>query len=326
MAWIVLTPLIAACATNGRGGAHVLARTDDFLIARAERGATLESLAATFLGNPAASAVIQDANAISSVVAGQILTIPLKPSNPAGVFVDGYQVVPVLCYHQFGDGGKSSHRLEVSAQKFEIQMAYLADNGYRIIRPADLADFLAGTKPIPKRSVVITIDDGFQSAYSVAYPILKKYNFPTTIYLYTDFIGGSAALTWPQIQSMQESGIIDFQSHSKTHPSLSPGRDDGPDSDYLARVTAEVTEPLRIIKKRLGKTARHFAYPFGDTSEEVISVLKAEGYETAATVQRGGNAAFMHPLLLRRNMVYGDDDLADFKKKLRVFIRMDLKR
>jgi peptidoglycan/xylan/chitin deacetylase (PgdA/CDA1 family) len=326
LAWtVIIAPLITACAAGGSGGARIIASTDEFLIVQAGASETPESLAVRFLGDASSAAVITEANGGVGFGAGQFLTIPLKPLNAAGVYVDGYQVIPILCYHQFGEGENTSHRMEVSERNFDRQVTYLVNNGYQVITLSDLENFLAGTKAIPKKAVVITIDDGFRSAYSVAFPVLKKYNIPATIYLYTDFVGGAAALTWDQIKSMQQSGLIDFQSHSKSHPSLAPGHEDGFKSDYLKRVTSELKAPKIIIRNRLGGTSRHFAYPFGDTAEEVLDLLRAEGYQTAVTVQRGGNPAFAHPLLLKRNMIYGDDDLNRFKKQVRVFRKANLK-
>jgi len=70
---------------------------------------------------------------------------------------------------------------------FDQQMRYLKDNHYRVISLNELLDFLNYRHAIPKRSVLITIDDGYRSAYDIAYPILKKYGFKATLFIYTDF-------------------------------------------------------------------------------------------------------------------------------------------
>ena len=81
-------------------------------------------------------------------------------------------------------------------------MEYLARNGYRVIPLAQLARFLDGKEPLPRKSVVITIDDGYRSTYEIAYPILKKYGFPATVFLYSDFVGAADAMTWAQMKEM----------------------------------------------------------------------------------------------------------------------------
>jgi peptidoglycan/xylan/chitin deacetylase (PgdA/CDA1 family) len=84
-------------------------------------------------------------------------------------------------------------------------MEYLAQNGYRVITMKQLERFLEGKEPLPKKTVVITIDDGYRATYQVAFPILKKYGFPATVYLYSDFVGAADAMTWAQMQEMVRS-------------------------------------------------------------------------------------------------------------------------
>ena len=91
----------------------------------------------------------------------------------------------------------------VSAPQFEAQLDWLARNNYQVLRLADVAGFLAGKKALPQRSVVITIDDGYETVYRHAFPLLKKYGFPATLFVYTDFIGsrdgchGPSCRSWP---------------------------------------------------------------------------------------------------------------------------------
>ena len=93
--------------------------------------------------------------------------IPLRVRNPTGVHANGYQTVPILCYHRFGNRwGK----LAVTPAAFEAQMEYLARNGYSVISLKQLARFLDGKEALPPKSVVITIDDGYRSTYDIAFP------------------------------------------------------------------------------------------------------------------------------------------------------------
>ena len=324
---VALTVLLAGCATEQvqveAPRDAVVARTDDFVLVRASGKDTLRSLAKTYLGDEDKAGVIAEANSVQASTAGQILAIPLRTGKAWAVDTDGYQVVPILCYHQFGPGKKSRNKMEVPETAFEQQMAWLAANGYGVISLSDLRAFLSGEKALPAKAVVITIDDGYRSAYEVAFPILKKYGFPATVYAYSDFIGAGLALTWAQLKEMQDSGLIDVESHSKTHTSMALLPNESNGQAYKDRVTKEVVTPDGIIASKLGKPVKHFAYPYGDTSATVVSILQDRNYLTATTVQRGGNPAFADPLLLRRDMVYSDDSLADFQKY--VAVRVDMK-
>jgi len=175
----------------------VVADTRNFMIIRSGDGDTYASLAAEYLGDPAAAPVLQDINDRRQSPGG-LLVVPKRPINPSGVEADGYQVVPILCYHQF-TRGRIKNRMQVSSAAFEAQMRYLKDNAYRVITLGELEGFLAGIRPIPKRAVVVTIDDGYRSTYDIAYPILRRLGLRATVFVYTDFVGGGLSLTWDQM-------------------------------------------------------------------------------------------------------------------------------
>ena len=166
-------------------------------------------------------------------------------------------------------------------------MEYLKNNNYNVITLADLEGFLKASRPIPPRSVVITVDDGFRSAYDIAYPILKPYGFRATFFIYTDFLGGGRSLTWAAINEMRASGMIDIQSHSKSHASFSPA--DGEmesNAAYAARIRTEIDPPKATLERQLGSPVNHLAYPYGDTSRLAVQLsgrtqLHARGHGRA---------------------------------------------
>ena len=303
----------------------VVARTDDFAIVRVRRGETYAALAQRFLQDASLADFIADANGAEPPTAGRLIIVPLKAFNESGVFADGYQTVPILCYHQFANG-RSTDRMIMPRDLFVAQMEYLKNNDYNVITLADLENFLKASKPIPPRSVVITVDDGFRSAYDIAFPILKTYGFKATFFIYTDFIGGGRSLTWAAINEMRASGVIDIQSHSKSHASFSP--DDGETEQspaYATRLRTEIEPPQTMLERQLGAPVRRLAYPYGDTSRLAVRLLGERNFSLAVTVERGANPSFAPPLMLRRDMVFGDATMAEFQRYLRVFTRADLK-
>ena len=75
--------------------------------------------------------------------------------------------------------------------------------------------------PLPEKPVILTFDDGYVDNYKNAYPILEKYNLKGTIFLISDFVGTYPNyMTWAQVDEMQQSGLIDFESHTLSHPEL----------------------------------------------------------------------------------------------------------
>ena len=327
LGFIVSSLLLEGCATVHLSGLYTrpspatraerfLIQTDEYVILIAQAGDTLQSLAARFLNDKNLEWVIADFNNLRYLKPGQEVIIPLTSTNPVGVYTHGYQMVPILTYHQFG---QQQGPLTVTPEMFKAQMAYLKAHDFRVIRLSDLQAFLQGEAPLPLRAVVITIDDGYKSVYTIAYPILKKYNFPATVFVYSDFIGLRSGLTWQDMQEMIASELIDIQPHSKTHGELASRQAVEDEMAYAHRIEEEIHHPAELIRRHLGLPIHTFSYPYGDTNDSVIARLKTHGYDMAATVQKGANAFFAEPFMLRRTQIYGDESLDAFKKNLDVF-------
>jgi len=154
-----------------------------YTIVRAGADESYENLARQFAGDRIDSWTISEANGNGAIDSGSFVVIPRSHENPVGVYKEGHQVVPVLSYHRI-DTKRS--RMSVTPTKFEKHLAYLSRKGFHAASLDDLESFLKGKKQLPLRSVVITIDDGYASTYKNAFPVLKKYNFMATIFIYTD--------------------------------------------------------------------------------------------------------------------------------------------
>ena len=291
----------------------MIARDRDFAIVIVQPGEDLARIAERWLGDRSRRGAIAAFNRVDEVRAGQIVAVPLKPLAPIGVDTQGVQAVTILCYHRFGP---KAAPLTVTPQAFEAQMAYLAKNGYTVVPLARLAGFLEGRESLPPKAVVITIDDGYRSMYDVAFPILRKHRFPATVFLYTDFVGAGDALTWAQMRELTASGLIEIQPHSKTHTNLTLRQKDESEARYRERTRREVEVPADAIRTQLGLATHSFAFPYGDVNDTVVSELRAKGVKLGVTVTPGGNAFYAPPYMLRRTMVFGGDDLDEFRAKL----------
>ena len=328
----LVSGVLAACAapTPTTGGSAeipaarlegVVARNDKYIVYMPVAGESYASLARSFLGSEGRQWEIADLNG-PRLEPGKPVTIALQPANPTGVTADGYQVITILCYHRVGP---RVSRMVMGPENFAAQLDYLAKNNYRVIRLADLPDFLAGKRALPKRAVVITFDDGHVSSYEHAFPLLKKYGFPATFFLYTDFLGAADALSWPRIQEMAQSGLIDFQSHSKTHANMTVRLPGETDARYRERLDAEVRVPRDLIQRHLQTKVGLYAYPYGDANEIVIERLLAGEQTLGATVNPGGNPFFAYPFMLRRTMIFGEHDVAAFRSALQTFRDINLR-
>jgi len=329
LAWLLAALLVHGCATPpprapapeappAADGGGVLARDDDFAVVLARPGDTLATLAERYLGDARRDWWIAEFNDVTEIRPGQPVVVPLASRNPIGVHGDGFQAVTVLCYHRFGN---RASKLTVTPAAFAAQMDYLARNGYHVVPLARLREFLAGKEALPKKSVVITIDDGYRATYDIAFPILKKHGFPATVFLYSDFVGAPDALGFAQMKELVASGLVEIQPHSKTHANLTLRLPDETDAAYRERMRSEVDAPVKLIQERLALPSLAYAYPYGDVNETVVDLLARRGVALGLTVTPGGNGFFAYPYMLRRSMVYGNEDLDSFKARLVTFVR-----
>ncbi len=133
----------------------------------------------------------------------------------------------VLMYHTVDNSGVL---FSVRPEDFEWQMSYLKKNNFQVISLPVLVGLLLEKKPIFKKTVVLTFDDGHENNYFEAFPILKKYNFPATIFLSTGFMDDYyfsesqnmkfKMLAWREIKEMHDSGLVDFEPHGVKHQKL----------------------------------------------------------------------------------------------------------
>lgn len=293
----------------------MLGRNERLAIYLPAQGETLPQIAQHFLGSADLAWRIADANKLT-----RPLLIPLVERNPLGVYSDRYQTIPILCYHRFGrsNGGAASNKMTVPAAAFAAQLAWLKQNDYQVIRLADLRAWLDGQRTLPLKSVVITVDDGYASFFHQAYPLLKQYGMPATLFVHTDFIGAGDGVDWGELQEMSRSGLIDVQSHSRTHRNLIEHPAGESEAAYQQALLNEIKAPRDLLAQRLDNKQTLYAYPYGDANEAVLAMLGKHNYQLAVTVNAGGNAFFSQPLMLRRTMIFGDMSLEDFKARLQI--------
>lgn len=311
--------LLTSCVTFNT--ARVF-RSDEYIVYKLQKKETPETLAEKFLGDRKKSWVIEDANEDVSFEHNNIITIPLKETNIGGLTTNGYQVVPILCYHRFANHCKSP--LCMPSHIFEQQMKYLDKNGYKVISFAQLVEFLEYRQALPKKAVIISIDDGYRSAYDIGYPILKKYGFTATLFVYTNFVGSCRnAITWNQLVRMKANGF-EIGSHSVSHSDLTKRKVGEDTRVYLARVESELRVSKEIIDKKIGQKTVLLSFPYGRANKNVLKISERLGYRAAVTVKRGSNPFFSDPLTLKRTQIL-TRDMKTFVSTLKNFHKLSLK-
>ncbi len=228
--------------------------------------------------------------------------------------VDQTAQVIVFGYHRFVEKVRRPDT-EITPAAFEAQMKELKDRGITVIPMQDFLAWRKSEKSIPPRCAVLTFDDGWKSQYEVALPILKKYNYPVTLFIYTEGVrgghfGGGEALTWEQLGEMRDAGA-DIEAHSATHQDLRKPYDKVAKKrlsppEYDQWLQNEVGGSKNLLEQRLGIKVNCFAVPYGFYNGKVKDVCKAAGYDAVFTVY-GQPLTFNSPLdSLGRYLIEGN--------------------
>jgi len=296
--------------------------SEDFIVTIAKAGDTTQSLAAKFLGDADKSWMIEEYNEVSTLSPGQQVIIPKRFWNLSGVDPSGYQLVPILCYHNLAPQSKG--RLVLGVKSFEEQMHYLKSQGYRVVSLKEFLEFTSLKKQLPRKSLVLTFDDGYRAFIQYAYPILKELGFTATLFVYTDYIGaGVTALSWADLKKLAAEGF-DIEAHSKSHGNMRRAATESAD-EYTKRLAAELNVPKDLFSKNLGYLPQSLAYPYGSQDDVVVQRTKERGYVAAFTVRRQGNPSFVEPLRIHRSQIYSEMSLDDFIKNLNFYNTESLK-
>ncbi|MBI5744285.1 MAG: polysaccharide deacetylase family protein [Elusimicrobia bacterium] len=192
----------------------------------------------------------------------------------------------VLCYHKIGvpPPGSRLKELWVSPARFRAQVKYLLDHGYTTILFSDLKKAHDGKKQLPEKAVLITFDDGYENNYLHAWPILKELGAKGNIFVVHGTIGKAnlwhnpASEPWvkmatlAQLREMQDSGVMEYGSHTLNHPHLSALK--------LEDAAWEMAESKRQLESAFGREMCAFAYPYGDGaySPEIRAKALEAGY------------------------------------------------
>jgi glycosyltransferase involved in cell wall biosynthesis/peptidoglycan/xylan/chitin deacetylase (PgdA/CDA1 family) len=226
--------------------------------------------------------------------------------------------VPVLMYHAFTTTGERD-RFVLPAASFATQLRLLRRLRYRVITLEELAALLRAGEPLPRRTVVLTIDDGYRDNFEIAQPILERHGFSATVYLVSGRLGGNndwgdpgalagrPMLERGQIEAMRGGGTR-FGGHTRNHPRL-PELED-------AEVSAEIGGCREDLERALGQEIESFAYPYGLFDERAVKAAEAAGYGAACTTETRPARHWDDPFRIPRIEVEGSDSTLRFLRRL----------
>ncbi len=214
------------------------------------------------------------------------------------------QACVILIYHKVGDNRTPS--TNVSIKRFKEQMAYLKNNNYNVIPLKKLVNILKSKKNLPRKCVVLTFDDGYKSVFINAFPVIKKYHYPITVFLPTEAIEKHypAYLTFKQIKIMKQYGV-DFESHSYAHPRFTSPPKAMSKKEYIDWIKSDLEKSISFFEKYFGYKPFAFAIPYGDYNRTIINVAKSLGFEAILTQDATAMNKYTPLWLLPRQPILG---------------------
>lgn len=194
----------------------------------------------------------------------------------------------ILQYHHVST--KTPHATSISPTQFAEHLQWLKDNNFQVWPLPKIISALQHSSSsnnaaefLPDRIVAITFDDGYHNNYQHAFPLLKKFNYPFTIFLNTKPVndGYKSHLNWPQIKEMSENGAT-IANHTKTHPYMLRLSDNESAKQWHQRMKEEINSAETSIKQHTGLSEKLFAYPYGESSPQLRELLTGMGYTSFA--------------------------------------------
>jgi peptidoglycan/xylan/chitin deacetylase (PgdA/CDA1 family) len=196
-------------------------------------------------------------------------------------YLSGRYVVPIMMYHSINPKSNAVLKaLIVNPQTFERQVCFLKKGGYNILPLETLGELIRDNKKLPSKAVALTFDDGYKDFYKYAFPILKRYRMPATMFIIVDEVGRHDRLSWEEIKEMQASGLITFGSHCM-----------GPEPLINIRSEVELKRQIfyskKVLESKLGRPVNTFSYPEGFLNQNIRALVIEAGYKLAVSTKTG---------------------------------------
>ncbi len=167
----------------------------------------------------------------------------------------------------------------ISPERFIQHMDYLAANNFTVMALEEVITALQEGNTLPDKTVVITFDDGYTSVFEEAYPLLKAYDWPYTIFVTSGLVGSNDRLyaTWDQLREMAEHGAT-LANHTVTHPYLLQRNPGESDDEWLEAVRKEILDAESRILEETGQNHRLLAYPYGEYNLALQALVRELGF------------------------------------------------
>lgn len=260
---------------------------------------------------------------LAALIPYSIKTVSASIDNSHIPAEDNTIELPILMYHHMLKSSKLLGDYTITPTEFENDLKYLKEHGYTTIQVQDLISFCNGESTLPEKPVMITFDDGYESVYEYAYPLLKQYGMKAVVSIigyYTDLYSKTeekhinySHLTWTQLREMVESSVFEIQNHTYNMHGNNTRRglrkkDGETEEEYCSAISADLLQVQNEVKRNLGIAPTTFTYPFGYITKTSKQIIRDLGFQASFSCEEGINVLSGNPeelyLLMRYNRVH----------------------
>jgi len=235
------------------------------------------------------------------------ISIEEKVYKSTSVFKVTNNKIPILMYHSISY--EKGNSLRVSKENFRKQMKYLKENNYTTLTIDDLYSYMKTGKIVPKKPIVITLDDGYKDNYTNAYPILKELGLKATVFVITGAIDLEKNFLTSNEIKLMDANNIRIESHTVAHEHLTKISY----SDNIKTMASSKAKLETILNRKIN----YIAYPYGEYNETVIKAAKESGYKLAFSTDFGWIDKNNNIYSLGRIFVNANFSFDEFKAKLK---------
>lgn len=248
--------------------------------------------------------------------------------------------LPVLMYHHVSD---RPGLVTLSPHTFREQMKWLATSGWKTVTAAEVESFYRGGS-LPRKSVMLTFDDGWLDNWFCVFPVLKEFGLHAHVFLITGLLGDGSVrlacgnrddeasyshrecerlieqgradevmLRWSEVREMRSSGLVEFHPHTHTHRRWDALPYVTTPTDFIK---SDILLSRERMKEMLGSCSQHLCWPEGYYTREYIRVAEALGFSYLYTTERRMNAPSQGSLRIGRISTRERESTAWLKRRL----------
>ena len=231
---------------------------------------------------------------LTAAVSLTVLLHHTSDSIPAGTQEEEIPL-PVIMYHHILENSKLLGAYVITPQELRNDFEWIRQEGYTPVVVSDLLDYVYNDVPLPEKPIMITFDDGYESNYAYAYPLLQEYGYKAVISIFgrctdeftvvADKHLNYSHITWDEIREMASSGLVEFQNHTYDMHSNASGTRKGiqklyseDDITYRKKLTEDVGKLQQEFVENLGYAPTAFTYPFGYLEPSADEIIRDMGF------------------------------------------------